>query len=58
MKSPVTLDRYPDDRWGRIVFTFKAARAINPTNDWMLARLVASNYIIGCAVIIILKLTD
>lgn len=54
----VTLDRYPDDLRGRLIFGLKAAAATHPANDWVLARLVASNYIIGCLTIIALKMTD
>lgn len=51
----VTLDRYPEGRRDRLIFALKAARAINPMNDWVLARLVAAQFIAVCVFVIALK---
>ncbi len=33
----------------------KAAKTINPLNDWFLARLVAIQFITACLIIVIVK---
>ena len=39
-----------------LCFTLRAAREINPWNDWMLARMVASAFIIGAGTVILIKI--